>query len=87
MEENGSVRKRRASDQQRLRARIPYRKNDISDDLRRAVETPFIVSMQQDVSIGVRHIPMAVPIMAEAARYFEVLKKYPPQLKIGFTGN
>jgi arylsulfatase len=42
---------------------------------------------QQDASIGVRHIPMAVPVMYEAGRYREVLKKYPPQFKVGFVGN
>ncbi len=42
---------------------------------------------QQDVSIGVRHVPMTVPVMGEAARYFEVLKKYPPKFKVGFLSN
>ena len=42
---------------------------------------------QQDVSIGVRHIPILVPVMAEGARYFEVLKKYPTKAKVGFLGN
>jgi arylsulfatase A-like enzyme len=42
---------------------------------------------QQDVSIGIRHIPMMVPVMHEAGRYFEVLKKYPPNFKVGFIGN
>ncbi len=42
---------------------------------------------QEDVSAGVRHIPVAVMIGAEADRYKEVLKKFPPQSKIGFEGN
>jgi arylsulfatase len=42
---------------------------------------------QQDVSVGVRHIPITVPLMAEAGRYREVLKKYPPNFKVGFAGN
>jgi len=42
---------------------------------------------QQDVSVGVRHIPMCVPLIAETGRYFEVLKKYPPKVKVGFAGN
>jgi arylsulfatase len=42
---------------------------------------------QEDVNSGVRHIPMMVPLGAEANRYLEVLKKYPPQMKVGFGGN
>jgi arylsulfatase len=42
---------------------------------------------QQDVSIGIRHIPMYVPVVAETNRYKEVLKRYPPKFKIGFVGN
>ncbi|MBU4563960.1 MAG: sulfatase-like hydrolase/transferase [Desulfarculus sp.] len=41
---------------------------------------------QEDVSIGIRHIPMAVIMGAEADRYRQVLKKYPPVTKIGFDG-
>lgn len=42
---------------------------------------------QEDVSSGIRHIPMGVLLSAETDRYLGVLKKYPPQIKIGFTGN
>ncbi|MFC2149245.1 sulfatase-like hydrolase/transferase [Candidatus Auribacterota bacterium] len=42
---------------------------------------------QEDVSIGVRHLPITVPLFSEADRYKEVLKKYPAQEKIGFQGN
>ncbi len=42
---------------------------------------------QEDVNSGIRHIPMAVPLGAESSRYLEVLKKYPPNFKIGFSGN
>jgi arylsulfatase len=42
---------------------------------------------QQDVSVGIRHIPITVPLLAEAARYREVLKNYPPKFKVGFAGN
>jgi arylsulfatase len=42
---------------------------------------------QEDVNSGIRHIPMAVPLGAEASRYQEVLKKYPAKFKIGFAGN
>jgi arylsulfatase A-like enzyme len=42
---------------------------------------------QEDVSIGIRHIPMAVPVANAAADYMKVLMKYPPQFKIGFLSN
>ncbi|MGU9778456.1 sulfatase-like hydrolase/transferase [Salmonella enterica] len=37
---------------------------------------------QEDDSIGVRHIPMGVPLQAEAHSYMEILKKYPPKVQI-----
>jgi len=37
---------------------------------------------QEDDSIGVRHIPMGVPLQAEAHNYMEILKKYPPKVQI-----
>ena len=42
---------------------------------------------KEDVSIGVRHIPMLVPVMGAAAFYMKELIKYPPQFKIGFLSN
>jgi len=39
---------------------------------------------QEDVSVGIRHIPISVMIGGELNRYKEVLKKFPPQMKIGF---
>ncbi|MBM3536041.1 MAG: arylsulfatase [Alphaproteobacteria bacterium] len=42
---------------------------------------------QEDVSIGIRHIPMGVPIIAASAAYMKDLIKYPPQFKIGFISN
>jgi arylsulfatase len=42
---------------------------------------------KEEESIGIRHIPMGVPILAETARYDEVLKKFPLRIKVGFTGN
>lgn len=42
---------------------------------------------QEDVSIGIRHIPMGVPIMAASGWYMKELIKYPPQFKIGFISN
>ncbi len=37
---------------------------------------------QEDVTIGIRHIPMGVPLQAELLRYREVLKKYPPKTQV-----
>ncbi len=42
---------------------------------------------QEDVSLGIRHIPVTMPLFGEIERYQAVLKKYPPQFKIGFAGN
>jgi arylsulfatase len=42
---------------------------------------------QEDVSIGIRHIPMAVPLLSAAGWYMKELVKYPPQFKIGNVNN
>ena len=42
---------------------------------------------QEDVSIGIRHIPMSVPVGGAANDYILELLKYPPQFKIGFASN
>ncbi len=42
---------------------------------------------QEDVNVGIRHIPMGVPIMAASGWYLKELIKYPPQFKIGFISN
>jgi len=42
---------------------------------------------QEDVSIGVRHIPMLVPVIGAAGWYMQELVKYPPQFKVGFISN
>ena len=52
-----------------------------------ATVTNLYTNPQEDVSIGIRHIPITIPLMGEGARYAEVLKKYPPRIKIGFVGN
>jgi hypothetical protein len=39
------------------------------------------------VSIGIRHIPMMVPVMQAGASYMKELIKCPPQFKIGFFSN
>lgn len=42
---------------------------------------------QEDVSIGLRHIPMSVPLASAAGIYLKDLIAYPPQFKIGFLNN
>jgi len=49
--------------------------------------TDLYTNPQEDVSVGIRHIPMTIPVFGEVARYRKVLEKYPPQIKIGFGGN
>jgi len=36
---------------------------------------------------GIRHIPMAVPLLGAAAFYMKEVIKYPPQFKVGFLSN
>ena len=50
-----------------------------------AIMSNLYANPQEDVSIGIRHIPMAVVLGKELERYQEVLKKYPPKFKIGFS--
>jgi arylsulfatase len=52
-----------------------------------AVAFNLYTNPQEDVSIGIRHIPMGVPVMAAAGDYEKELIKYPPQFKIGFVSN
>lgn len=42
---------------------------------------------QEQNSLTIRHIPIAIGISAELARYRAVLKKYPPDEQINFFGN
>jgi hypothetical protein len=42
---------------------------------------------KEDVSIGIRHLPMAVPVLGAASSYMKELIKYPPQFKVGFLSN
>jgi hypothetical protein len=42
---------------------------------------------QEDVSIGVRHIPMAVPLGETGGWYLKELFEYPLQFKVGFMSN
>jgi arylsulfatase A-like enzyme len=42
---------------------------------------------QEDVNIGIRHIPSGGAAVAAAGEYMKELIKYPPQFKIGFLSN
>jgi arylsulfatase A-like enzyme len=52
-----------------------------------AVMVNLYTNPQEDVNIGIRHIPMTVPVAGMAGAYLEDLVKYPPQFKIGFLSN
>ncbi|UQZ90195.1 arylsulfatase [Deltaproteobacteria bacterium Smac51] len=39
---------------------------------------------QEDDAVGIRHIPLGVPLNAEIAAYQAILKKYPGKVQIGF---
>ena len=41
---------------------------------------------QEDSSIAIRHIPAAAGLSPEVNRYQEMLKKYPPNVVVNFTG-
>jgi arylsulfatase len=49
-----------------------------------ATATNLYTNLNEDINDGVRHIPAVETIMEEGTRYQEVLKKYPPNKKIGF---
>ncbi|HEY5176382.1 MAG TPA: sulfatase-like hydrolase/transferase [Terriglobales bacterium] len=42
---------------------------------------------QEDVSVGIRHIPMITSMGAAMDAYMKDLIKYPPQFKVGFMSN
>ena len=42
---------------------------------------------QEDVSIGIRHVPATVVLGGEYSRYLDVLKRFPPHITVGFGGN
>jgi arylsulfatase len=52
-----------------------------------ATATNLYTNPQEDTSVGIRHIPITVPLMGEYARYMEVFKKYPKRETIGFAGH
>jgi arylsulfatase len=37
---------------------------------------------QESESVGVRHIPMGVPLQTEGHDYMKILQKYPPKVQI-----
>jgi arylsulfatase len=49
--------------------------------------TNLYTDPQEDISVGIRHVPAVSTIAAEADRYWAVLKKYPPVTKVRFSGN
>jgi hypothetical protein len=42
---------------------------------------------QEDVSIGIRHSPMAVPVGGAVTSYLVDLARYPPRFKVFFASN
>ncbi|HSF29489.1 MAG TPA: hypothetical protein VLK82_03315 [Candidatus Tectomicrobia bacterium] len=42
---------------------------------------------QEDVNVGMRHIPAGGPALSAAGDYMQELIKYPPQFQIGFLSN
>jgi arylsulfatase len=52
-----------------------------------AIVTNLYTNPQEDISVGVRHLPMAVMLGQEAQRYQKVLDKFPITIKVGFSGN
>jgi arylsulfatase A-like enzyme len=52
-----------------------------------AVIVNLYTNPQEDVSVGIRHIPMAVPLGTTAGWYMKELFEYPPQFKVGFMSN
>jgi arylsulfatase len=59
----------------------------IATDTGGAVAVNLYTNPQEDVSVGVRHIPAAVPLIGATGSYMRELVKYPPQFKIGFVTN
>ena len=41
---------------------------------------------QEDITVGIRHLPVTIPLGQEASRYAEVLKKYPPNISVVMPG-
>jgi len=52
-----------------------------------AVMVNLYTDPQEDINVGIRHIPMTEPIGAAVNAYMKDLIKYPPQFKVGFFSN
>ncbi len=48
--------------------------------------TNLYTNPQEDTSIGIRHLPVTIPLGQEATRYSEVLSKYPPNITVVMPG-
>jgi arylsulfatase len=48
--------------------------------------TNLYTNPKEDVSDGVRHLPLVIPLGDEASRYQKVLQKYPPNFKVVMPG-
>ena len=52
-----------------------------------AVMINLYTDPQEDVNVGIRHIPMITPIGDATGGYMMELMKYPPKFKVGFLSN
>lgn len=52
-----------------------------------AVMVNLYVNPQEDVSTGVRHIPMTLPVGSALSDYMLELADYPPKFEVGFMSN
>lgn len=48
--------------------------------------TNLYTNPQEDITVGIRHLPVTIPLGQEASRYAEVLKKYPPNISVVMPG-
>jgi len=51
-----------------------------------ATVTNLYTNPQEDISDGIRHLPVTIPLGDEADRYTEVLSKYPPNISVVMPG-
>ncbi len=58
----------------------------IESDLGGAVMVNLYTDPREDVAVGIRHLPLAVPLMAELERYADVLERFPPRTTVGMPG-
>jgi arylsulfatase len=55
----------------------------INNDLATGTVTNLYTDPQENLSLGIRHLPMTMILSAEDSRYRDVLKKFPPKTIIG----